>query len=133
MFFDCKGFKDHPQTDCRTYTSDGKLTYANRYLIRSLSFDIIEAKNSFNNSTIYSEFIKIVNSQNNYNQNGKIEAVPVLTFHNVAPTTNHPYYTNAGLFDQLMKYLHDNGFRVLTLHQIGYDTQTNTFYLKGTS
>jgi hypothetical protein len=29
-----------------------------------------------------------------------------------------------------MKYLHDNGFRVLTLKQIGYDTQTNSFYLK---
>jgi peptidoglycan/xylan/chitin deacetylase (PgdA/CDA1 family) len=130
MFLDCKGFKHHPQTDCRTYTSDGSLTYANRYAFRSLSFDVKEIKDLFNNSTIFSDFIKEVNSQEIYNQNGKINAVPVVTFHNVAQTTNKPYYTNAGLFDQLMKYLHDKGFRVLTLKQIGYDTQTNSFYLK---
>ena len=130
MFLDCKGFKHHPQADCRTYTSDGSLTYANRYAFRSLSFDVKEIKDLFDNATIFSDFIKEVNSQEIYNQNGKINAVPVVTFHNVAQTTNKPYYTNVGLFDQLMKYLHDNGFRVLTLKQIGYDTQTNTFYLK---
>jgi hypothetical protein len=32
-----------------------------------------------------------------------------------------------------MKYLHDNGFKVLNLKQIGYDTKTNTFYLNGFS
>ncbi|MGA9153144.1 MAG: tetratricopeptide repeat protein, partial [Candidatus Nitrosopolaris sp.] len=32
--------------------------------------------------------------------------------------------------DQLMKYLYDNGFKVLTFKQLGYNTQTNTFYLK---
>jgi len=130
MFLNCQGFKGDSQTDCRTYTPDGKLTYANRYLIRSLSFDVNEINDAFNNATIYSDFVKLVNSQNSYNQNGKINAVPLITFHNVALTTNHRYYTNAGLFDELMKYLHDNGFRVLTLKQIGYDTQSNTFYLK---
>lgn len=130
MFLNCQG---DSQTDCRTYTPDGKLTYANRYLIRSLSFDVNEINDAFDNATIYSDFVKLVNSQNSYNQNGKINAVPLITFHNVALTTNHRYYTNAGLFDQLMKYLHDNGFRVLTLKQIGYNNQSNTFYLKGGS
>ena len=130
MFLNCQGFKGDSQTDCRTFTSDGKLTYANRYLIRSLSFDVNEIKDSFNNSTIYSDFVKIVNSQNSYNQNGKTNAVPLITFHNVALTTNHRYYTNAGLFDQLMKYLHDNGFRVLSMANLGYDTRSNTLYIK---
>jgi peptidoglycan/xylan/chitin deacetylase (PgdA/CDA1 family) len=133
MFLDCKGFMKHPQTDCRTYTPDGKLTYANRYAIRSLSFDIIEIRDSFDNATMFSDFTKIINSQNSYNQGGKINAVPLITFHNVALTTNHPYCTNAGLFDKFMKYLHDNGFKVLTLKQIGYDTKSNTFYLNGIS
>ncbi len=133
MFLDCKGFKKHPQANCITYTSQGDLTYANRYAFRSLSFDVKEIKDLFNNATIFSDFIKEVNSQEIYNQNGKINAVPVVTFHNVAQTTNKPYYTNAGLFDQLMKYLHNNGFRVLTLKHIGYDTQTNSFYLKNSS
>jgi hypothetical protein len=30
-----------------------------------------------------------------------------------------------------MKYLHDNGFKVLGFKQIGYDAQTNTFILRG--
>ena len=133
MFLDCKGFTKHPQTDCRTYTANDKLTYANRYAIRSLSFDILEIKDSFDNATMFSNFTKIVNSQNSFNQGGKINAVPLITFHNVALTTNKPYYTNAGMFDKFMKYLHDNGFKVLTLKQLGYDTKTNTFYLNGLS
>ena len=131
MFLNCNGFRKEPQTDCRTYGPDGKLNYANRYEARSLSFDVIEIKDSFNNAEIFSDFVKIVNSQSNYNQGGKINAVPLITFHNVELTTNRPYYTNAILFDQLMKYLHDNGFKVLTFKQLGYNTQTNTFYLKG--
>ena len=30
----------------------------------------------------------------------------------------------------MMKYLHDNGFRVLTMSQLGYDTTNNLFYIK---
>jgi peptidoglycan/xylan/chitin deacetylase (PgdA/CDA1 family) len=131
MFLNCEGFvKQPPQTDCRTYTPNGKLTYANRYAIRSLSFDILEIKDSFDNASMFSDFVKTVNSQNSYNQGGKINAVPLITFHNVALTTNKPYYTNAGIFDKFMKYLHDNGFRVLNFKQIGYNMQNNTFYLK---
>jgi peptidoglycan/xylan/chitin deacetylase (PgdA/CDA1 family) len=131
MFLDCAGFKKNPQTDCRTYSPDGKLNYANKYAARSLSFDVVEIKDSFNNAAIFSDFVKIVNSQIKYNQGGKINAVPLITLHKVDLATNMPYHTNSGLFDQLMKYLHDNGFRVLTLKQLGYNTQINTFYLKG--
>ena len=102
------------------------MNYANRFEARNLSFDVIEIKDSFNNTKIFSDFVKIVNSQSNYNQGGKINAVPLITFHNVEPTNNRPYYTNAILFDQLMKYLHDNGFKVLTFKQLGYNTQANT-------
>jgi peptidoglycan/xylan/chitin deacetylase (PgdA/CDA1 family) len=130
MFLDCNGFIKHPQADCRTYTPEGKLTYANRYAIKSLSFDKIEIEDSFDNATMFYDFVKIVNSQNNYNHGGKINAIPLITFHNVALTNNHPYYTNAGMFDKFMKYLHDNGFKVLTLKQIGYDTNNNIFFIK---
>ena len=133
MFLDCNGFKNHPQSNCRTYGPDGKLNYANRYEARSLSFDVVEIKDSFNTTKIFSDFVKVVNSQNNYNHVGEINAVPLITFHNVELTTNKPYYTNARLFDQLMKYLHDNAFQVLTFKQLGYNTQTNIFYLKGVS
>src|SRR5439155_22749012 len=68
MFLHCNGFKSHPQTDCRTFLSDVKLTYANRYAIRSLSFDRYEIKDLFNNASIFSDFITILNSQSNYNK-----------------------------------------------------------------
>jgi len=133
MFLNCIGFKKSQQSDCRTYGPDGELNYATRYTARSLSFDIVEIKYSFDDNKVFSDFVEIVNSQSAYNLGGKINAVPLIIFHNVDLTTNRPYYTNAELFDQLMKYLYENHFKVLTYRQLGYNPQTNTFYLKDIS
>jgi peptidoglycan/xylan/chitin deacetylase (PgdA/CDA1 family) len=130
MFLNCNGFRNHPQTNCKTYGPDGELNYANRYAARSLFFDTVEIKDSFNSTTIFSDFVKLVNSQS---AGGKINAVPLIIFHNVAWTTKRPSYTNVGLFGQLMKYLYENHFKVLTYRQLGYNTKTNTFYLNGIS
>jgi peptidoglycan/xylan/chitin deacetylase (PgdA/CDA1 family) len=130
MFIHCNGYKKQPQKDCRTYLPDGKLTYANRYAVRSLSFDVDEIKNSFNNAAIFADFIKVVNSQSKYNSGGVINAIPLITFHDVDLATDQPYITNVGLFDQLMKYLHDNGFKVLTMANLGYNTASNSVYIQ---
>jgi len=138
MFLHCNGFKNHPQTDCRTYLPDGKLTYANRYAIRSLSFDRYEIKDLFNNASIFSDFVTILNSQSNYNKANGITslsgivnnaAVPLITFHNVRPVNNVPYTTNVGVFAELMKYLHDNGYKVLDMTNLRYDTKGNTLHI----
>ena len=129
MFLDCNGFRNHPQTDCRTYTSNGELNYANKYTARSLSVDLVEIKDSFENTKIFPDFVKLVNSQSIYNTGGKINAVPLLIFHNVAWFTNRPYNTNVGLFDQFMKYLYENHFKVLTYKHLGYNLHINKFYL----
>ena len=140
MFLNCNGFKNHPQTDCKTYLPDGKLTYANRYAIRSLSFDRYEMKDLFNNASIFSDFGQILNSQSNYNKgNGIISlsglgnnvggAVPLITFHNVRPVNNVPYTTNVGVFAELMKYLHDNGYKVLDMANLKYDTKRNVLHI----
>lgn len=63
------------------------MNYANRYEARSISFDVIEIKDSFNNTKIFSDFVMLVNSESNYNQGGKINAVRLITFHNVDLTT----------------------------------------------
>jgi peptidoglycan/xylan/chitin deacetylase (PgdA/CDA1 family) len=130
MFLHCNGYKKTPQKDCGTYSSDGKLTYANRYAVRSLSFDVDEIKDSFNNAAIFADFVKVVNSQNKYNNDGVIKAIPLITFHDVDLATNQPYITNVSLFDQLIKYLHDNGFKVLTMANLGYDTKSNTIFIQ---
>ncbi|HYA84969.1 MAG TPA: polysaccharide deacetylase family protein [Candidatus Bathyarchaeia archaeon] len=131
MFLNCIGFNKHPQSDCRTYGPNGELNYANRYVVRSLSFDIVEIKDSFNSTKMFSDFVKIVNSQSTFNHGGKLNAIPLITFHNITFTTNRPYNTNVGLFDQLMKYLYENHVKVLTYKQLGYNTHANTFYLNG--
>ena len=59
--------------------------------------DVVEIKDSFNNTKIFFDFVKLVNNQSTYNQGGKINAVPLIIFHNVALTINPPYYTYVGL------------------------------------
>jgi hypothetical protein len=38
--------------------------------------------------------------------------------------------TNIGLFTTEMKYLHDNGFKVITMEDLGYDEMSNHLYIK---
>jgi hypothetical protein len=43
---------------------------------------------------------------------------------------SHAASTTLDLFAREMKYLHDNGFRVLVLNQLEYDPNNNVFYIK---
>jgi hypothetical protein len=58
----------------------------------------------------------------------KINAIPLITYQNVDYLTG-AYHTDVDLFAQEMKYLYDNGFRVLTMRDLGYDDNTNSLYL----
>jgi hypothetical protein len=132
-FLHCDGYKNHPQTDCRTYTDNGELTFANRYSVRSWTHDTVEIKDGFNDDETYNKFIEEVNSQNSYNNLGggggaKINAIPLVTYHNV-DYLRGTYHTDVDLFAKEMKYLHDNGFRVLTMRDLGYDDNTKSLYL----
>ncbi len=134
MSLNCKGFTNKPeQPDCRTYLSDGRLTFENRYDIRSDSFFHISSDHNYSPSEMFQKFIQEVNSQVPYN-NGKINAVPIITYHNL--TYNIHDYNKAAttitvpLFNQEMQYLHDNGFKVLLLNQFTFDPTKNVFYLK---
>ena len=81
-------------------------------------------------------FLRIVNSGIPYNSDGKINAIPIIVYHNITNSirdytiSNHASSTTLDLFVQEMKYLHDNGFRVLLLNQLGYDPNSNVFYIK---
>jgi hypothetical protein len=37
------------------------------------------------------------------------------------------------VFAELMKYLHDNGFRVLSMNNLTYGATNNAFYIKSVS
>jgi len=133
MFLDCKGYSNHPQTDCRTYTPDGKLNYANRYDIRCQSFFHISSGTNFSPAEMFQKFVQRLNSQIPYNINEKINAIPIVVYHNLTKSMNDyngmASTITVNLFAQEMKYLQDNGFKVLVLNQLEYDNTNNIFYL----
>jgi peptidoglycan/xylan/chitin deacetylase (PgdA/CDA1 family) len=134
MFLHCDGWKQYSpnQTDCRTFDSNGKLTYANRYVIREWSHNTQDVANLHNDSKIFQQFVKEINKQIPYNKNGTkttIDAIPILAYHRIDNERTH-VSTDIGLFGKEMKYLHDNGFRVITISDLGYDERSNYFYLR---
>jgi hypothetical protein len=134
MFLNCDGFTKHPQTDCRTFLPDGTLSYVNRYDIRSQSFDHIHSNIALTPTQLFQQFVQRVNSQVPYNKGGTINAFPIITYHNLTYSNQIygelPSTIMVPLFAQMMKYLHDNGFKVLTMNQLGYDNTNNVFYIK---
>jgi peptidoglycan/xylan/chitin deacetylase (PgdA/CDA1 family) len=142
MYLNCDGWNEqeegeegedgdgsNTQTDCRTYSDDGTLTYANRYSIREWSHDSANEEYD-NDNEMYQEFVNVVNSQENFNGDGIIRAIPIIAYHDLDYGYRTPESTNVNLFDAEMKYLYDNGFTVLTMADLGYDENTNQLYIR---
>ena len=133
MFLDCYGWKqeqqDSSQTDCKTYSDDGTLNYANRYDIKEVSHDGLENRYAHDDTQTFEKFVQLVNSQTNYNKNGTINAIPIIGYHDI-DNNKTITSTSVNLFDAEMKYLHDNGFKVLTMADLGYDENTKSLYIK---
>ena len=67
----------------------------------------------------------IYSSQNKYNQeSAKISAVPIIVYHKIGYKSLSP-----DLSDAEMKYLYDNGFKMLTMSNLKYNQNTNSLYL----
>jgi peptidoglycan/xylan/chitin deacetylase (PgdA/CDA1 family) len=142
------------QTDCRTYFNNGTLTPSNRYSINSWAHKHIErdcfansavigtctaVRYKYNNAQMFEKFIAAVNSQNNYNNKDRIlRAIPIIIYHTIVnypdlSDSNRPIDTTLNLFTAEMKYLHDNGFKVITMADLGYDENNNYLYIKSHS
>jgi peptidoglycan/xylan/chitin deacetylase (PgdA/CDA1 family) len=144
------------QTDCRTYHDNGTLTYANRYSIRAGDHNYFDRTYMHNDTKILPRFIEAINNQTLYNSE-EINAIPILVYHNIDHVENISRYpslylqlkeqegrdladmphfivgnstTDVQLFDKEMKYLYDNGFRVITMSDIGYNKTNNHLYIK---
>jgi peptidoglycan/xylan/chitin deacetylase (PgdA/CDA1 family) len=136
------------QVDCRTYDENGKLNRESRYSINSWSHNHIEGPWSYdnqscmdntfryyNNDQMFDRFVNAVNSQDQYNTDGTVRAIPIIVYHSFAPFSDVsdskvPVDTSVNLFEREMKYLHDNGFQVLTMADLGYDESRNLLYIK---
>jgi peptidoglycan/xylan/chitin deacetylase (PgdA/CDA1 family) len=133
MFLHCYGWKQHsqhsPQTDCSTYSDDGTLNYANRYTIKEVSHNGLDIRYSHDDTQTFEKFVELVNSQTNLNKDGKINAIPIIGYHNIEDD-NAITSTDISLFYKEMKYLYDNGFKVLTMSDLGYDKNSNYLYIR---
>ena len=105
------------------------LTYANRYSIKEWSHSNADKEYFGNDQIIFEEFVKAVNSQNEFNKDGTIRAIPIMAYHDLDHNIT-PDSTSVNLFDAEMKYLYDNGFTVLTMADLGYDENTNQLYIR---
>ena len=140
MYLNCVGWNEQQeeadnyyisnvQTDCRTYSDDGTLTYANRYSIKEWSHSNADKEYFGNDQIIFEEFVKAVNSQDEFNGDGTIRAIPIIAYHDLDHNIT-PDSTSVSLFDAEMKYLYDNGFTVLTMADLGYDESTHQLYIE---
>ena len=84
MVLHCDGWKQYSaQTDCRTFDDSGQVTYANRYVIREWAHNTRDTPDLHNDTKIFQLFVQEVNSQNKYNNNGTINAIPILAYHKI--------------------------------------------------
>jgi peptidoglycan/xylan/chitin deacetylase (PgdA/CDA1 family) len=132
MFLHCDGWKiaSPNQTDCRTYYDNGTLTYANRYVVREWSHNYQDVAYAHNSTKIFQIFVQAVNNQTAYNGNGTIDAIPIVAYHRIDEAPSSSGNTDLALFADEMKYLHDNGFKIIRLPDLGYDDKTKDLYIK---
>lgn len=128
MFLHCDKWSTS-QTDCRTFFDNGSLTFANRYSIRAWSHNFYDNKYPQNETRIFDEFVKVVSRQQDFNNsNQSVTAIPIIIYHNINNTKSQ-YTTTTDLFQKEIKYLHDNGFRALTMSNLKFDNNTKYLYI----
>ena len=57
-----------------------------------------------------------------------INAIPIVGYHEISKDDD--IATSPELFYLEMEYLHDNGFKVITIDDLGYDKSQERFYVK---
>jgi hypothetical protein len=133
MFLNCTGYEKSPrQTDCRTFDVQGESNPVTRFSIREQSHNSWDQKYNYNDRIILSKFVDNVNSQIRYNTNGVVKAIPIMAYHAI-DNSKKPFSTDIGLFEEEMKYLYDNGFKVITMDKITYDPSTDLLYVNQTA
>jgi len=138
-FLHCNGYKK--EDNCTPFNQNGQVKYENRYDIvnwsdRPKAQGPTQVAMPMNNMQMFTQFVQEVNLQSGYNKNGCINAIPIVVYHNFLMDPNHIYqpnesFTDVGLFSAEMKYLHDNGFIVLKMSDLGFSPITNYLYIKG--
>ena len=136
------------------YLNDGEVIPENRFSINSWAHKHIDegcSANSsdngnsgtcnkvrfeYDNAQMFQKFVSAVNSEYSYNNDGIVRAIPIIVYHTLVnypdlSDSNRPIDTTVNLFDAEMRYLYDNGFKVITMSDLGYDINSKSVYIKG--
>jgi peptidoglycan/xylan/chitin deacetylase (PgdA/CDA1 family) len=145
MFLNCDGWEKfgydkknyYGTTNCSPYLPDGTLTPTNKFAMKEWSHDRAHhyiGKGFMGDEfgyeplfLLFEKFAKIVDSQTKFNKNGEINVIPIIGYH--AISRGNIDFTPPELFDLEMKYLYDNGFKVITLNDLKYDENQERFYI----
>lgn len=140
MYLSCDGWtKMSNQTDCRTFEEkegdvngggSKELTYANRYSIRAWSHNFYDDLYDHNDLLVFEKFVESVNApyRTGAGEAGNPPGIVVLEYHRV-DNEKTATSTSPELFDAEMRYLHENGFSVLTMSDLQYDENTERFLI----
>jgi peptidoglycan/xylan/chitin deacetylase (PgdA/CDA1 family) len=143
---------------CSPFSADGGLNPVSRYSLKSWSHDSERKDNLYNQSEMFKKFVETVDGQDKYNNDSDgddeddrvntVKAIPIITWNNIINSTakeegqsqlvgnieQHPYTTTSiDLFEEEIKYLYDNGFKVITMADLAYDENTNNLNIKDAS
>lgn len=130
-YLHCDGWKNQSdQKDCRTFTKNEDLTFANRYSIRGWSHEMSRIANSYTDDDLLKRFIQVVNTQTEYNKDEAIKAIPIVIYHRAGDNYAPNYNTDVDLFEREMRYLYDNNFHVITMKDLGYQEKDDYLYVK---
>jgi len=140
-------------TGCNPFSADGDLNPVSRYSVKSWSHDSERKDNLYNQSEMFKKFVEVVDGQVKYNNHSEddedkensVKAIPIITWNNIINYTakeevqrqvegnieQHPYTTTSiDLFEEEIKYLYDNGFKVITMADLAYDENTKHLNIK---
>jgi peptidoglycan/xylan/chitin deacetylase (PgdA/CDA1 family) len=100
-----------------------------RYTITGLSHEAYKKSGGYSDEEMFEQFIEIVKSQTEYNNENTIGAIPILIYHSV-DYTGDDYSINPDLFEKEMEYLFENGFKIFQMKDIAYDNEEG-LHIKG--
>ena len=77
----------------------------------------------YSNFQMFERFVEHVNSQDKYNTNGSMVAIPIVVYHTIVtyPDVSYserPVDITVNLFEEEIRYLHDNGFKALLISDL---------------
>lgn len=137
-YLGCDGWyaeeKNEPP-DCRVTTDNGTVKYEHRYQMHTSSHNEFDKLLKHNTTEILAQFKEFLKKNIKFNDDGSISALPILAYHNVAHLnqTQPQWYNSTTLPETLeaeIKYMHDNGIRMLSMADLEFNNTTQKFNIK---